>query len=367
MKQAILQVADSGPLDSLVEMLSSVGYECYLPSRSLKDALKSLGCDNISDITTLVKNEGYELPRENLKEASLLDMDSCDLYVDVKGHRNGPKVWKTWPRLRDRTLWYRINGGKPEHVVNKRGDMGDEVSPPCPVLTPNQWYHHQGLWSNGPVTTERKYPWWGKSYCCWPPFVGFEDYSFPRPHSWQAGNVHRDSRYTAPICLVHNFQGWGYGALLEVAREFGTRIHGKGSPDGLIQHREVKVQLSQVLCYLHLKSSDAPGYALYEALASACPVVCSRRLIWKNRMEELLVPGETCYVFDRPTHDPISQEEVEECRKEIGYAMKSLSNSQENVRVGENGRRKLLSLMWSKDRLADVASLKSFFARNFPE
>lgn len=31
MKTAILQVADTGPLESLVVMLRSVGYECFLP------------------------------------------------------------------------------------------------------------------------------------------------------------------------------------------------------------------------------------------------------------------------------------------------------------------------------------------------
>lgn len=116
---------------------------------------------------------------------------------------------------------------------------------------------------------------------------------------------------------------------------------------------------------VHLKSSDAPGYSLYEALSSACPVVCTRRLIWKNRMEDLLIPGETCFVFDRPAHDPICDEEVAEVRKELGDALKALSSSQENRRVGENGRKKLGELMWSKDKPEDVQSLKDFMTRNF--
>lgn len=379
MKNAICQCADSGPLESLIEMLSSVGYHCYVPSRELKEQLKALGCDNVSDIDHLVRNEGYETPKVvtgegeyPIPEAYPADMLSCDLYVDIKGHRNGPKVWKKYPRLEKRTLWYRINGGKAEHVVNERGDMGNEANPPCPVLTPNQWYSHETLLDSSnefsdALSTQKLIRLRERSYACWPPFVRFGEYAYPRPHV-----PHRDydrmvlrEKYTAPICLVHNFQGWGYGPLLAVAKEFGTRIHGVRSPDGLLQHREVKIQLSQCLAYLHLKSSDAPGYALYEALASACPVVCSRRLIWKNRMEGLLIPGETCYVFDRPTHDPISQEEVAECRKEIGAALRALSSSQENIRVGENGRKRLQELMWSKDRPEDVASLKDFFARNF--
>lgn len=386
MKTAILQVADSGPLDSLVEMLSSVSYSCYLCGPNLRDALRKLGCDTVLANADLVKNEGYEPPAFPLGEAQPDDMYSADLYVDVKAHRNYPKVVEGWPNLRGKVLWYRINGGRPEHVVNARGDQGDEVNPPCPVLTPNQWYmlrshcdtcgrvsdkemsephfpDNRGSWCHGRV---EMYSWHDKSYACWPPFVGMADYEYPRPKDpARAKTPVRNDKYTSPICLVHNFEGWGYGRLLEVAQEFGVRIHGLRSPDGLLQHREVRVQLADALAYVHLKSSDAPGYSLYEALSAACPVVCSRRLIWKNRMEDLLIPGETCYVFDRPTHDPICAEEVAEVRAELGAALKALSSSQENRRIGENGRRRLKDLMWSKDRPEDVASLKNFFARNY--
>ncbi len=389
MKTAVLQVADTGPLDSLVEMLQSVGYRCYLCGDNLRRSLKDLGCDTVLANADLVRNEGYEPPSFDLGEATPEDMYSADLYVDVKAHRNCPKVLEGWPNLRGKVLWYRINGGKPEHVVNSRGDMGDEVNPPCSVLTPNQWYKRRGgytfqnVWDGGAhsrcvdcgggISTARdminhRCPWECiASYACWPPFVRSEDYSFPRPFDPDhvARKEHTNDRYTSPICLVHNFAGWGYGAVLDVAREFGVRVHGLRSPDGLLQHREVRVQLEKCLAYVHLKSSDAPGYALYEALAARCPVVCTRRLLWKNRMEDLLIPGETCYVFDRPTHDPICPEEVAEIRAELGAALKALSSPQENRRIGENGRKKLAELAWSKDRPEDVASLREFFARNF--
>lgn len=381
MKTAILQVADTGPLDSLVEMLGAVGYHCYLCGPNLRDALKRPGCDTVLANADLVKNEGYDPPATELGEAQVADMFTADLYVDVKAHRSYSKVIGEWPNLRGKVLWYRINGGRPEHVVNARGDMGDEVNPPCPVLTPNQWYAACRR-CGGPgcyqcedpaaVIDEddncNQYPgerpW---AYACWPPFVRAADYEYPRPFDPNTNphNHHYRQKYMAPICLVHNFQGWGYSTLLEVAREFGVRIHGLRSPDGLLSHREVRVQLADCLAYVHLKSSDAPGYSLYEALSAACPVVCTRRLIWKNRMEDLLVPGETCYAFDRPTHDPICPEEVAEVRAELGAALKALSSSQENRRVGENGRRRLKELVWSKDRPEDVESLKNFFAKNF--
>lgn len=372
MKTAILQVADTGPLDSLVEMLQSVGYRCYTCGPNLRNVLKALGCDTVLANSDLVRNEGYEPPAFDLHEATPADMESCDLYVDVKAHRNYERVTGIcgYRNLRGKVLWYRINGGRPEHVINERGDMGDEVNPPCPVLTPNQWYTKTELFlsakqvgSEGSVAIMRPSMPFDRSYACWPPFVGMEGYDYPRPHT--PGNLRARKKYAQPLCLVHNFEGWGYGRLLEVAKEFGVRIHGLRSPDGLLSHREVRVHLSDALTYVHLKSSDAPGYSLYEALSAACPVVCTRRLIWKNRMEELLVPGETCYVFDRPTHDPICPEEVAEVRKELGDALKALSSPQENRRVGENGREKLKSLMWSKGNPEDVASLASFLSRNF--
>jgi len=355
MKTAILNVADTGPLDSLVEMLQSVGYRCLLPDAGLRDALKRQGCNMVLDPRSLQRNEGYDPPHFQLGEATVADTETCDLLVCVKAHQNYAKIVSSWPDLRGRILWYRINGGRPEHVVNARGDHGDEVRPPCSILTPNQWYASGDYRNN----VDRDH-----SYVCWPPFVTAGDYDYPRVNT-EGKRQHQG--YTNPLCLVHNLRGWGYGEpLAGVVEEFGIRCHGVGSPHGLIQHREVRVKLAEALAYVHLKSSDAPGYSLYEALASACPVVCTRRLIWKNRMEDLLIPGETCYVFDRPTHDPICAEELAEIRVELRAALKALSSSQENRRVGENGRRKLRELMWSKDKAEDVESLKSFFARNFP-
>lgn len=376
MKTAILQVADTGPLDSLVEMLQSVGYRCLLPDAGLRDALKRLGCDCVLDPKALQREQGYDPPAFELGGAVLSDMKfNCDLFVDVKAQKNCGKVTTCWPNLRGRVLWYRINGGKPEHVVDARGDHGDEVNPPCPVLTPNQWYvrclaclgvGHRTDGHGGAKVCSRcgRSCQENRAYCCWPPFVKAKEYSFPRVGS-ETKRLYQN--YLPPMCLVHNLRGWGYGApLAGLIGEFGIRCYGVGSPDGLIHHREVKVRLSEALAYVHLKSSDAPGYSLYEALASACPVVCTRRLIWKNRMEELLIPGETCYVFDRPTHDPICAEELAEIRADLGAALKALSSSQENRRVGENGRRQLKELMWSKDKPEDVESLRNFFACNFP-
>lgn len=376
MKTAILQVADTGPLDSLVHMLEFAGYDCYLPNSQLYDELAALGCDTLVRVESLVRNWGYEMPLLQ-REAPPSLMEKCDLFVDIKAHRNAERVWKRWPHLRNRTLWYRINGGKPEHVVNFRGDMGDEANPPCPILTPNLWYGLDEIPCpncRGEVLIENKSAWmsgfaprgcpgcegWGrvaapwknKAYAFWPPFVKFHEYQIPR----------EPRRFTAPLCLVHNFKGWGYSLVGDLCRErLGLQILGRGSPDGLIDHKEIPVRLSNTLAYVHLKSCDAPGYALYEALAAACPLIVPRRLIWRNRMQDLFEADKTCLVFDRETHDSLTPETAWACFSEIEEGLRRISNPEESKHIGEAGRARLQQLMWNRER--DGAGLLEFMKR----
>lgn len=380
MTLAILQCADSGPVESLIVMLRAAGWQCAYPSEALKNALRDLGCDTVLDIRGLVRGMGYDEPLR-LPEAGLSDMARADVvYVDVKAHRNGPKVWKRWPALEKRTLWYRINGGQPEHVIRRNADgsvsedCGDEVNPPCPVLTPNQWYnnlHVRGKFNGlglccccgqGPFSTpqdaethlricrEQRNDW----YTCWPPFYRFDE------HGGRA-----DGEYAAPVCYIHNINGWGYREVVDPMRRLGVKCHGAGSPDGLLQHQECKARLRDALCMVHLKSNDAPGYAIYEALATGCPLVCTRRLIWRSKMEQLLEPGVTCLAFDKPTHAPLEGISADECVREVAEHLARLKDPAENRRIGQNGRERLRQIMWSESRESDVASLKEFLTRNF--
>lgn len=351
-QRAIIQCADSGPLESLAYMLQSVGIEPVLPNRALRDELRGMGCDTVIDIDHLVNHWGYDQPCP-MKEVGPNEMNRSDvLYVDVKAHRNGPRIWDRWQGLKSRTLWYRINGGMPEHVINKRGDHGDEVNINCPILTPNQWYAYEDI---GDYDLHREAPWKGRAYTCWPPFVRKNDYQRYRPS--------RD--WDAPVCLIHNVQGWGYERLIEPMRELGVKFHGVGAPDGLILHRDIPDLLARALCVVHLKSSDAPGYALYEALAASCPVVCTRRLIWRCRMNNLLIPDETCLVFDRETHDGLTDEDVRSCIEEVKRNCIKLMDPFFNKTIGEAGRLRLDKVTWNEEREADVASLKEFLERNF--
>ncbi len=237
-------------------------------------------------------------------------------------------------------LWYRINGGEPEHCINERGDHGDEVNPPCPVLTPNQWYGREG-WLNRT-----------SMYSFWPPYVRASEHYGRR---WQSGK---------PVCLIHNVNGWGYRDLVEPVRKLGVRVFGAGSPDGLVRHGDVKHLLSYATAYVHLKSNDAPGYALYEALTSKCPIILPRRLIWRCRMQDLFVEGKTCLCFDRETHDPLTPEEVLSCTAEIQAHLSHLDDPDFNKCLGEAGYNRLQEVMWREDR--DLDSLKAFLERNFP-
>lgn len=366
MKRAILNVADTGPLESLVIMLRSIGYDCYLPNAALRSALRRAGCDTVLEIEDLVCSMGYERPM-TLPEAGPTDAETCDLIVDVKAHRNYPRIVSAFPSLAGKVLWYRINGGPPEHVIKRDGfDCGDEADPPCPILTPNLWYQCQH-WNDLPLDKqpmtddEAMYlgnpatSWAGRAYSCYPPFYRFDEYYPTRGRQPSS----------EPICLIHNLSGWGYGALADNMRKLGVKCYGEGSPDGLIPHQHVPQMLSTALCMVHLKSSDAPGYALYEALAAACPVVCTRRLIWRNRMQDLLIPDHNCLVFDRETHDGLSPQDVTECTEEVRNHLQSLQDQTYNGCIGRNGRTSLEKVMWSENKKEDVASLKDFMERNF--
>lgn len=354
MKKAILQVADTGPLESLVVMLRSVGYECFIPDKGLRDEARRIGCDTIVEIENLVKHWGYEHPFP-LPLASIADVDRCDLYIDVKAQRSYSKIVSRWPSLYQKVLWYRINGSKPEHVIKINGfDCGDEVNPPCPILTPNQWYKPSDGFA-GLVEcladTEEKF---SSSYACWPPFVRVDEYP-PRsilPNAY-------------PICLIHNLKGWGYGALVDPLGKLGVKFYGVDSPDGLINHSEVKNRLQSCLAYAHLKSNDAPGYALYEALSASCPIICTRRLIWRCKMQDLLIPGKTCLVFDRETHDALDPADVISCTNEVRWHLEKLQDPAFNREIGEAGRKRLLEVMWNDKRESDVSSLRMFMERNF--
>lgn len=321
-KNALLQVADTGPLESLVVMMESAGYRCFLPGDVLRNELSKLGGLVLSP-AYLERTMGYAKPMAMpIADA----MHGIDLYVDVKAHQIREKFTKKYGIP---ILWYRINGGKPEHVPG----CGDEVNPGCPIVTPNQWYKDVA-----------------NAYTFWPHYCRHNDHS-----------TSRTDRYTHPVCLIHNVNGWGYQDLVPSMKALGVRFFGRGSPDGLLKHGAIPTLLHNALAMVHLKSNDAPGYALLEAMASGCPVVCTRRLIWRCKMEELLIPGETCLVFDRETHEGLTPADVVNCTMEVSKHLEALKNPEYNRKIGECGRSRLRELMWRDD-----GSFRTWMERNFP-
>jgi hypothetical protein len=331
MKTAILQLADAGPVESTAAMLQSAGYRVFLPDDELKDILRSLGCDTVLDAKALTEGMGYD--PIDFPEAEPEVMDYCDLYLDVKG-RNIPKVVAQWPRLEKRSAWIRYNGGEP--VITDHG--GDEINPGCPIITANMWYRGRQ-----------------DSYVCWVPFVRFHEY-LPRLDLDVA-----KPKWTDPLCLIHNVDGWGYRQVVPLVRAMGVRCHGShGSPDGLIPHSAVPAALSTALAYVSLRSNDCPGYAMYEAAAAACPMILPRRLISRMQMQDWLVEGETCLCFDGHEPTPIHPQE---CALEIKAALNRLRNPAENERIGQAARSRLLELMWNEGR--DGGDFRAWMERVF--
>lgn len=330
---AILQVADQGPLESLLPMLNQASYECALPNDSLVDELKRIGCDTVLTPRQLHQDMGYDWPSIGLT-ASPSAMENAELYVDVKAHRNGPKVVEKWPNLKGKVLWYRINGGEPEHVVKGDVDHGDEINPGCPILTPNAWYRGRD-----------------DSYVMWPAFARKNDYK-------------RISSDGPPVCLIHSLHGWGHRDIAEHLQG-EVKMYGVRSPDGLIPHSKVPELLGNALAMVHLKSNDCPGYALYEAIYSRCPVIISRNLIWRMNQSDLWQEGATCLCFDESGHQGRTAKETRFCVAEIkDHLAKLRRNPVLGTMIAKCAFDRLERMAW--DEREDGLHFKAWMEKVFP-
>lgn len=366
---AICNVGHPGSFDSLTLMLRAVGWIVKRCGPALRSELKACGLDTIVCPAAMAKGWGGELATAPHEEATVADLKRSDVvFVCSKAHRNGPKLVERYPNLAGRVLWYRINGARPCIVPGK----GDELDPPCPVLTPDPWYDASRRF-NCPGLPE-----WDpalpldtllRSYSAWPPFARWNE--FQRI----ARAVPIDGAYYSdPVCLVHNLDGWGYGEVgAMLSRSVGLRLHGGyGSPGGLMPMRRVPAALAEAVCCVHLKSQDCPGYSLYEALAAGCPVVVSRAMIDWCHMEPLFEEGATCLCYDARLPKGYGKTgatppiDAAECAREAEECVARLRNPELNRRIGEAGRERLKSLMWRADHPADVASLALFLQRQFP-
>lgn len=369
-KIAIVNIADTGALETTTLMLQAVGYDCYRPDPQLLHAIRwEAQCEGCYSVEELVKDWGYDPPFLNAL-ASLDMVDRCDLFVDVKAHVNYPRLVKRWKNLEGKVLWCCLNGGDPLKRTKYNGlEKVQDTSwsnPPCPVLTNNMWYKDQsticqhcvGREPGTPDAYKMQHPcrlcngkrsipapWAGRAYAYYPLYARLND----RNRSGIDG---------PPICLVHNVAGWGYGHLVEQFRALGGKCYGGGSaPDGLIPHRKVMELLSSARCMVHLKIGDTVGYAVVEAMASAVPVVCTQHYIDETRLHDLLEPYKTCVTF--PDFG----------RTSFGLVMlavfERLGDPTENAKVGEAGRDRLRQVMWNPHNKEHLDGWEDFLARNF--
>ena len=132
---AIIQNGDTPQLESTAVMLRAAGYtDIRYCGSELRHALQRAGCDTVLSVQTMYAL-GYDHVAGEISEASLADMNRCDLFVEIKV-RNVEKITARWPRLKGRVLYWRVNGAQPE--ICPKG--GDEVNLPCPVATACLWY-----------------------------------------------------------------------------------------------------------------------------------------------------------------------------------------------------------------------------------
>lgn len=329
---AILQVGHPWSQDSLAVMLREAGIPALQTSERVRDQLKNAGCDTIVDAQGTAEGWGGEL-EVPLPKAFEMDIRRRDAVLfDTKAHRNYTKIVKAFPNLAGRVCWYRINGGEPVDIEGK----GPERDPPGPVLTPDLWYARTGPWS-------------GRAYTFWPPYASAHRYlDHKRPESLDS-----------PICLVNNLHGWGYEDVgLQLRREIGLRCYGtSGSPDGIISTKRLPEALCSAICYMHMKSVDAPGYALYEAILSGCPVVLPRRFISRTLTDALFVEGVSCLCFDKHTGDV----DVRACVSEADRCYEALKDPVYNQLIARNAFNRLKRLIWN-----DAEGLKTWIRKMFP-
>lgn len=363
MRKAILQVADTGPLESLVSLLNSVGYECFVPNHEMRRTMRALGCDTVLEIDDLVKGGSYQQPI-GVRECGLEAFEWCDLFVDIKAHRNLAKLVAVWPRLATRTAWYRINGGYPV----KTPGGGDEINPGCPIITPNQWYASDPVIGPGDAAQDYTGPagihWGDQAFVWWPELVRIKDFDAAFEEQMERCQAQMESSEPTrnpapPVCLIHNVTSWGYGKLVNAVRALGVRFHGMDSPDGLILHKNLPAALGAAAAFVHLKSNDCPGYAIYEAMAAGCPLVMSRRLIHRMNMGALL-DAETCLMWDVPgeTVHGRGEYDVMDCAVGIGKAL---------VLLATDPALRLTKIMGARARLESLTRLDSAISEGFKQ
>jgi glycosyltransferase involved in cell wall biosynthesis len=331
-KIAILHVPHEQCEASLQEMLLSIGYNVFGIGRDLSHRL-NLHMKPVVASRLPVK-------------AGLDHFRRCELFVTVK-HYNIPGIYKRHPHIKDKLLWFDINGGIPGVHIPQAPQKTYPSEVPIPYVSANKHYADD---SGHSVS--------GPRYICYIPLPN-QDVYLKAAHFRKVAD--------SPICLVHNAYHWGYGILVDELRSrCGVRFFGSHkSPDGLLSSAQVVSALTRALCLVHVKSRDCPGIALYEALFTGCPVILTDVFLQRTLYTDLYEDGETCLVVKDSPLSPID-ERKKILIDQIAVCIDRLKDPKENVRIGSNGRRRLVQLMWQSNRPKDVDSFRKFMAEQFP-
>lgn len=343
-KLAILNIADTGALESTWIMFDALGYEVRRPNEQLLQQIRACGCSGVFSVKELKDRMGYDDPMVTAL-ASPDDTQRCSVFVDVKAHVNYPYIVKRWPNLERKVLWCCLNGGNP----TKRTDGLPWANPPCPVLTNNQWYkdsfvvHNQ--WSGeGHAMFSNPAPWNGRAYVCYPPYARW----FDRKQSTHDG---------PPICLVHNVRNWGYGHLVDAYTDLGGKAYGWGdTPHGLLPYKSAMAALERALCQVYLKKGDTVGYAAVEAIAAGVPMVVTQEYIRETRLEEMFKLG-TCAV--------VNTRSVDKFQLDLQATLRFLNEPGIPTQIGKRARENYLRLQWNARNSAHIDGWESFVKRNF--
>ncbi len=347
MKLAILQMSDTPQVESSAVMLRAAGYEVMVCGPSVRDELRRIGCGTVVSVEQAIQ-WGCDALDPSIRQATLTDMERADLFCEIKVN-NIAKVQERWPRLVERTAFWRVNGARPEHVIRtrdgKREDCGNEMDPGVPTITNNFWYSR-------PEGVPRP----NDNYTFWPPYPRALDF-----------NPMNRTGTGDPFCLCHAVGSWGFGCIVPQCEAMGVKVYGVRSPAGSVQHSEVPRIVASGLCMVHLKGSDCPGWALYEALLGGCPVIIAKWLIARGLYYDLYRNGETCFTFgvecdETGRGDAKYDQCVEEIRTLLHY-LKQPVNADHVRGVGIAGRKRLLELMWDAER--DGQAFRDYLGRMF--
>lgn len=245
--KATLTGIDTKPAESLALVLESIGFDVYMLTDEALSRYRQKGYTGGVD-RALLRSMGYSDARikpTDTVEGVFFDLKLKDLESMLKIH---PEV---------KGVLYPINGGWDDYE-----HYGDHY----PTITNNFWIRN--------------------AFHFYSPMVGDL-----KPKT-KAGDE-------PPVDFLHNAYGWGMRSFInQIVDKTGVRVYGAyGSPAGMIPNTKAGEVLTNSRCFVHLKASDCPGWALWEAFATATPVVVLSLFVKRMKFEDLYINEETCLTW----------------------------------------------------------------------